>query len=131
MKALVAALCLVWPAIPALAEDVTSLTAEGFEALVEGKTMDTHDGTGLYGVETFLPGRRAIWRDADQCLEGTWRVQGDQICYDYQGDPFTYCWIYEVRDGVLTGWYEGDRSNDPIRLYPANDVVTCEGFLGA
>ncbi|MFN6004497.1 MAG: hypothetical protein ACK47S_00855, partial [Paracoccaceae bacterium] len=44
------------------------LSTEAFEAFVEGRTMDTHDQTGRYGVETFLPGRRAIWRDAEQCL---------------------------------------------------------------
>ena len=42
------------------------MTAEAFERFVEGRTMDTHDQTGRYGVETFLPGRRAIWRDAEQ-----------------------------------------------------------------
>ncbi len=29
------------------------------------------------------------------------------------------------------GWYLGDRSLDPIMLYPSTDFVTCEGFLGA
>ena len=106
------------------------LSAEAFEALVEGKTMDTHDSGGIYGVETFLPGRRAIWRDADQCLEGSWRPEGDMICFDYIGDPTPYCWTYHDRGGWLMGWFEGDRSDVPIMLYPSKDFVTCEGFLG-
>ena len=81
MRALALALVLL-PGL-ALAEDTPPqpaadppMTAEAFERFVEGRTMDTHDQTGRYGVETFLPGRRAIWRDAEQCLEGSWRPQG-------------------------------------------------------
>ena len=119
----------------ALAEDAAPaigppLTAEAFEALVEGKTMDTHDVTGLYGVETFLPGRRAIWRDAEQCLEGTWRPEGEMICFDYIGEPFQHCWTYHDQGGSILGFYEGDQSTTPITLYPSKDFVTCEGFLG-
>ncbi|MCU0905362.1 MAG: hypothetical protein MUE83_16060 [Tabrizicola sp.] len=106
------------------------MTAEAFERFVQGRTMDTHDQTGRYGVETFLPGRRAIWRDAEQCLEGTWRPEGDQICFDYDGDPFQYCWTYHDRGDWLMAWLDGDRSSQPIMLYPADEVVTCEGYFG-
>lgn len=130
-----AALALTGFITPALAENPAPpdppLGAEAFERLVEGKTMNTHDGTGIYGVETFLPGRRAIWRDDAQCLEGTWRAEGAMICFDYEGDPQPYCWTYHDQGDFLMGWYEGDRSTDPILLYPAKDVVTCDGFLGA
>lgn len=107
------------------------VAADAFERLVEGKTMDTYDQTGRYGVETFLPDRRAIWRDVNQCLEGTWRPQGDLICFDYQGDPTPYCWAYHDRDGWLMGWLDGDRSTAPIYLHPSAEVVTCEGYFGA
>lgn len=113
----------------ALADD-PPLTAEGFEAIVQGKTFDTYGTEGLYGVETFLPNRHSIWRDAEECKEGTWREQGDQICFDYQGDPAPFCFTYHDRGGWLMAWYEGDRANDPIMLQPSEDVVTCEGFLG-
>jgi len=116
---------------PALADSDQPLSVEDFEAFVQGRTFDTHEQTGRYGVETFLPGRRAIWRDADQCLEGTWRPQGDQICFDYQGEPFPYCWTYHDRGDWLMAWLEGDRSGAPIMLYPDEEVVTCDGFLGA
>ncbi len=131
MKPFVLALIVAVLPFPALAEADPPLSAEAFEALVEGKTMDTHDIGGSYGVETFLPGRRAIWRDALQCLEGTWRPEGEMICFDYIGEPETYCWTYHDQGGYLTGWFEGDRSGDPIMLYPSTDFVTCEGFLGA
>lgn len=113
-----------------LAQADPPLTADGFEALVQGRTFDTHTGSGRYGVETFLPGRRAIWRDAAQCMEGRWRAQGDLICFDYQGDPTPYCWTYHDRGGWLEAWLDGDRGSEPIMLYPAEEVVTCDGFFG-
>jgi hypothetical protein len=131
MKTTAAALVLAALPGAVLAQTDPPLSADAFEALVEGKTMDTHDSGGLYGVETFLPGRRAIWRDANQCLEGTWRPEGEMICFDYIGDPTPHCWTYHDRGGWLMGWYQGDRGTDPILLYPSKDFVTCEGFLGA
>lgn len=129
MRPAIFALILATLSGAAQAEDAP-LSAEAFERIVEGKTMDTHDLTGRYGVETFLPGRRAIWRDAEQCLEGTWRLEGEMICFDYIGVPTPFCWTYHDRGGWLEAWLDGDRSNDPIRLYPAETVVTCEGFFG-
>lgn len=130
MRPLAAALLVAALPVSALAQDDPPLTAEAFEALVQGRTMDTHNSGGLYGVETFLPGRRAIWRDAAQCLEGSWRAEGDLICFDYIGEPASYCWTYHDRGGWLMGWLDGDRSSEPIMLYPSEDFVTCEGFLG-
>jgi hypothetical protein len=129
MRALLA-LCLV--AAPALAEEIDPpLTAEAFEAIVEGKTWDTYDQFGIYGVETFLPGRRAIWRDAEDCKEGTWRQEGPLICFDYQGDPSPHCWTYHDRGGWMMAWYKGNRADEPIMLQPSDDYVTCEGYFGA
>jgi hypothetical protein len=123
----VLSLGLAWAAT---AQSDPPLTAEEFEAYVQGRTFDTYDDTGRYGVETFLPGRRSIWRDTEQCLEGSWRPEGDQICFDYEGDPFQYCWTYHDRGGWLMSWLDGDRSAAPILLYPSRELVTCEGFFG-
>lgn len=106
------------------------LSAQDFEALVEGRTMDTHDSSGRYGVETFLPGRRAIWRDESQCLDGTWRPQGEMICFDYRGVATPFCWTYHDRGGWLMAWLDGDRGTEPIMLYPSDELVTCEGWFG-
>ena len=126
-----AAFALFLAALPGAARaEGPSLSAEAFERIVEGRTMNTHDLTGRYGVETFLPGRRAIWRDAAQCLEGTWRPQGEMICFDYIGLATPFCWTYHDRGGWLEAWLDGDLTSDPIQLYPAETVVTCESFLG-
>ncbi|OYW60704.1 MAG: hypothetical protein B7Z31_03785 [Rhodobacterales bacterium 12-65-15] len=129
MKA--AALAILFAGLPLVAlAEAPALSAEAFERLVEGKTFDTHDQTGRYGVETFLPGRRAIWRDADRCLEGRWRAEGAMICFDYIGEPLPFCWTYHDQGGWMTAYLEGDPGTEPITLYPSEDVVTCDGFLG-
>jgi hypothetical protein len=129
MTASAVALALVAIPVATLAQDLL-LSASDFEAIVEGRTMDTYNSSGRYGVETFLPGRRAIWRDADRCLEGTWRPEGELICFDYIGDPRPYCWTYHDRGGWLMAWLDGNRGSNPIMLYPSGDLVTCEGYLG-
>jgi hypothetical protein len=129
MRALAFATLLLWPSLAAAQTD-PPLSVEAFERFVEGRTMDTHDQSGRYGVETFLPNRRAIWRDADQCLEGRWRPQGEMICFDYQGIDTPFCWTYHDRGGWLMAWLDGDRTTTPIMLYPAAEVVTCEGYFG-
>lgn len=114
---------------PALADD-PPMSSDAFEAFVQGRIFDTHDMTGRYGVETFLPNRRAIWRDAAQCLTGSWRAEGEMICFDYEGEPTPFCWTYHSRGDFLMAWLDGDRTGEPIMLYPAEEVVTCEGFFG-
>lgn len=116
-------------ALPQTATD-QPLTAEAFEALVEGKTMDTYGDGGWFGVETFLPGRRTIWRDAERCLHGTWRAEGGMICYDYENGEGPFCSSFHDRGGWLLGWEDGIWGNDPILLYPSKDFVTCKGFTG-
>ena len=110
-----------------------ALSAEEFDALTRGRTMDTHDAeTGLYGVETFLSGKRVIWRDADRCMHGSWEQVGEQICFLYEDNPSRpVCWTYHARDGWLLGFYEGRRDTVPIMLYPAQGPLVCEGFIGA
>lgn len=115
---------------PALAQE-KPLSGTDFEAIVEGKTMNTYDETGLFGVETFLPDRRTIWRDAESCLHGTWTETGGIICYTYEGDPDgPYCSSFFDRGGWLLGYEDGIWGKDPILLYPTEDRVSCEDLLG-
>ena len=132
-------------ALPALAQDVTppeagplapaddpALTAEEFDALTQGKTWDTHDAiSGLYGVETFLPNRRVVWRDAEGCMNGTWKQVEDQICFTYdKGQNNPVCWTYHDRGDWIEGFFRGDRGTVPIMLYSGGDPVSCQEYLG-
>ena len=130
-------LVLTLAAAPAMAQDAPApaddpgLDAAGFDALTRGKTFDTHDAeVGPYGVETFLPGRRVIWRDSDGCMKGTWRQAGDQICFDYEDRATPVCWTYHDRGDWIEGFFDGQRQSVPIMLYPGADPVSCEGYVG-
>ena len=127
------ALGLACPALAQSPDTAPPLSAEAFDALTRGKTMDTHGALeGLYGIETFLPDRRVIWRDSERCVAGTWDQVGDQICFFYEDKPDTpVCWTYHDRGGWIMGWFQGDRSTMPIMLYPSSTgPVGCEGFVG-
>jgi hypothetical protein len=110
---------------PAMAED-RPMTGAEFEAFVEGRTMDTYNDAGLLGVETFLPGRRTLWRDESHCLKGTWTVQEEMICYTYEGEEGRFCSSFHDRGDWLIGFREGVWGEDPIMLQPSTDVVTCD-----
>jgi hypothetical protein len=93
--------------------------------------MDTFDPFTLYGIEEFLPGQRAIWKDALGCKTATWDLVGDQICFYYEDDPENPdCWIYNIHEGDLWGWYEGRSDGPVVRLVPGDSPMQCE-FFGA
>jgi hypothetical protein len=107
------------------------LTPAPFDALTLGKRMDTYDPFTLYGIEEFLPGQRAIWKDATGCKSATWEQVGEQICFSYEDRPDEPdCWIYNIHQGELWGWYQGRDDGPVVRLVPANSPMQCE-FVGA
>ncbi len=110
------------------------LTAEEFDALTLGTTLDTYDSVfGLYGWETYLPGRKVIWKDADGCMTGTWSQVGDQICFIYENDPADpVCWAYFDRGDHIAGWLDGDPDLMSIELVDQGTApVSCGEYLGA
>lgn len=92
---------------PTLAEE--RLDAEGFEALLEGRTLTYGQPDGsVRGIETYYPGRRVTWLfvETDECLEGTWYQAGPaddpQICFAYRDDPASpHCFLYTLDGTVL------------------------------
>lgn len=127
--------CLACFAAPAIADSAIPggppLDARAFDALTLGKRMDTFDPFTLYGIEEFLPGQRAIWKDALGCKTATWDQVGDQICFYYEDDPENPdCWIYNIHEGELWGWYQGRSDGPVVRLAPGDSPMQCE-FVGA
>lgn len=121
------------PAAPDPAAD-RPLTAEEFDALTRGTTLDTYDTTfGLYGWETYLPGRRVIWKDAEGCMTGTWSQVGEQICFVYETAPDDpVCWAYFDRGDHIAGWLDGDPARMSIELVDrGTPPLSCGEFLGA
>lgn len=95
------ALALMLAASPVLAE--TPLDAEGFAAVVTGRTLIYGTDAGPYGIEEYLPDRRVRWSFLDgDCVEGRWYPQGDAICFAYEGRAEPECWRF-FRDGARLG----------------------------
>lgn len=109
------------------------LTEGEFDALTRGRTFDTYDSaSGLYGVESFLSGKRVIWRDAERCMHGSWEQVGEQICFWYEDKPNDpVCWNYYDRQGWILGHYRGMVDLPAIMLYPAQGPISCQAYLGA
>ena len=83
----------------------TPLSAEEFEAEVEGRTLTFATGGVEYGIEQFRPGRRVTWAFiGEECREGRWfPAPDDQICFVYEDDPQTHCWVFWLAEDGLRG----------------------------
>ncbi|PID36752.1 MAG: hypothetical protein CR993_03750 [Rhodobacterales bacterium] len=96
---LFAALC----AAPAAADGI--LSAEEFEALTLNKTYLYANEDGVYGDETYLPNRRAIWSFGDgNCMSESWFERGEFLCFlldDRQAGEETCVLVREEEGGVL------------------------------
>ncbi len=94
----VAALVLL-SALATAARAETPVSPEAFEAMTEGRTLHFRLGGVPFGAEQFLPGRRTLWRFAeDACEPGRWYGEGDAICFVYETQPGPICWRF-LRDG--------------------------------
>ena len=107
------------------------LDAKGFDAVTLGKRMDTYNPNLIYGVEEFLPGQRSLWRDGDGCVRATWEQVGDQICFTYENHPDSPdCWVYNLVEGELWGWYQGRPEGPAVRLIAGSSAMDC-GWIGS
>lgn len=95
-------------AAPAFAAERPVSPSE-FEALVEGQTLSYSTGGAEYGAEQYLSNRRVRWAFLNgECQEGEWYVQGEQVCFVYEGVETPQCWRFYMRNGRLMARYEND-----------------------
>lgn len=96
-----------------------AMSAEEFEAYVTGQTLTySHQGR-VYGIEEYLPGRRVRWSFVgDECRDGIWYPQGEEICFLYDDRPTDpQCWVFTRKDGRLSALFTG--ATDGRELYEA------------
>lgn len=91
-------LLLFLAASPALADPVAPMTAEAFQAYVEGKTLTYGvSGADPYGAEHYGPERAVTWSFLDgRCERGSWYPEGQHICFRYEAEPDPQCWDFYV-----------------------------------
>ena len=119
-------------ALPVSAQ--TALTAEQFEARVEGKTLDFgYNGETPYGLERYLPDRRVLWSWGDNtCEPGKWYENDGEICFVYEFDPTPQCWTYYDMDGRLMAVFMNDIDTATgtvvYELSPVARELICDNF---
>jgi hypothetical protein len=123
-------------ALPAASAAQTPVSPDAFEAMSEGRTLHFTLQGEPFGAEQYFPGRRSLWRFVDgTCESGSWRAEGDRICFTYDGDPETQCWRFMREDShfraALVGKAEvGDfvlelsHSDDARLPCPGHDLGT-------
>jgi hypothetical protein len=116
----------LWP-LPILAE--ASLTAEGFEAHVLGKTVTYARQEGVFGIEEYLPGREVRWSVAPNlCQYGSWYPEDGNICFVYLDDPTPHCWTFWLRGGALVALSADSDSGTELYEVAAHDQgLSCPG----
>lgn len=121
---LTAALCL---ALPAAAQD--AMTPEEFEAYVTGRTLTYHDEGVAYGIEQYLPDRRVRWAYlGDECWDGYWYGEGDNICFVYEGDATPKCWRFtRSGDGISAVFMGAENGRELYEVENSNDPLICLG----
>lgn len=133
MRRALALLLLLAPAAPAAAQEPVS--AEEFEALVEGRTL-TYGAAGEppYGIEHYHPGRRVTWafEADDTCVEGRWYAEGDPeapaICFVYVDDTEPKCWrFFREGEGLRATYLNDGGSTVLYELAEEEGGLVCGG----
>lgn len=128
-----ALLLLALLATPALAQD--PVTAEEFEALVEGRTLTYgEEGQPPYGIEHYFPNRRVTWAflGSDQCLEGEWYAEGPPdspaICFVYEDGLDPQCWrFFREGDALRAEFLDDGGSMVLYELQEEDGGLVCGG----
>ncbi len=121
------ALALAFSMTAGLAAAERPLTAEEFEAEVEGRTLSFQVFGQPYGAEQYFPGRRVLWAFiGEPCQEGIWYPRDEMICFLYREPPEEQCWQFFLQpngrlravfigpEGPSTELYEAERSSAPL-----------------
>jgi len=113
--------------LPASALDL--VTPEQFEALTDGKTLYFTEGGMSYGAEQYLKNRRVRWQYPDgQCVDGRWHAQGANLCFEYENDGETQCWIMWREDGAMWARRSQFSTERAIKLIRKDELpLPCAG----
>lgn len=120
---------LILAALPAAATAQTPLSADEFEAYVTGKTLYYALGGTSYGIEEYHPNREVRWSFLDEeCKEGRWYPQGEQICFVYEDGTGPQCWTFFRDDGGLRAHFAGDPAGGEVyQTHATDDPMVCPG----
>jgi hypothetical protein len=126
MRSLVIAV-LTLVGLPVMAADI--LSPEDFETYADGKTLYFSQQGQPYGVEQYLPNRKAIWQYSDgTCTRGIWYAEGSQICFVYEGDGLPQCWHFlKKSDGFSARAVGREPGSDLDVIWRDERPISCKG----
>lgn len=94
-----------------------------FDAYSKGKTIYFEDANGFAGAEIYWPNQKVTWTFGDgQCLEGSWREEGSEICFYYIDQPAPHCWNFDLVNNRLRGTSTNDEGT-----YIQHEIEGVEG----
>lgn len=131
VKKKIAALLIAVPmalasSLPSKAE--TPLTGAEFEAYAMGKTLTFSQDGQAYGAEEYRSGRRVRWAfSADQCMEGVWYEQGEEICFEYEDEKGPQCWRFYRQSNGLRAQFSGESATVLYEAQQSNQPLLCLG----
>ncbi|MGR3491934.1 MAG: hypothetical protein ACU0DW_07720 [Shimia sp.] len=106
------------------------LTALEYELLSRDRILAYSRGDGVpYGWELHFPGRRVLWTLGDgECKSGTWRADGQAICFLYDGETQSHCWLYQQgEDGLTASLLGGVAPIEGYRVTIWDGALDCPG----
>lgn len=129
MMRLLPALALILSTSVAAAE--TPISAEDFEAHVEGRTLTFEAGGQPYGIERYMTGRRVLWSVFDNhCAIGKWYPDGEAICFLYDTAPDDpQCWfVYLEGDRLKTVLVDDLEGEALYEARESTEELICPNF---
>ena len=107
----------------------TLMTATEFDAYVTGKVMDFSQAGQVWGTEAYKTNRRVIWAFTnDECREGYWYAQDEQICFIYEDPNDPQCWRFYKTDTGVSVRYSGDPTESEMSTVTESvDGLGCPG----
>lgn len=114
------------PPLPGPRPGEKMFDADTWRAFAEGKTLYYSTPAGILGREYYPPGGdRVIYIYFDgRCFDGTWFVEADRFCFDYDG---LHCFEHIERDGVIIAREEDGDEQEVVRR--TDEVLSCEPEL--
>lgn len=116
------------PPATVLPPGATAMSPAQFEAFATGRTLVYAEYGTVWGRETYLPGRKVMWRAVgEDCKLGRWWPEGGAICFGYDDGKAPQCWAFARGPGGLVARFLGDPAAPPAQVTEQKDPVPCPG----
>jgi len=114
--------------VPSVGAQGTPMSPTAFEAYATGKTLAYAQDGMIWGRETYLPGRRVLWRAVgEDCKAGHWWNEGGAVCFSYDDGTTAQCWGFVTGVTGLTATFLSEADARPATVIEESHPVPCPG----